>query len=61
MTPGWPSNNALTLDPGLPFGRYDMCFEYQSSSSPSKWRYYETTTSAAAYDNTAPLGRPGLR
>jgi hypothetical protein len=56
---GWPTRGPLAFDPGLPFGRYDMCLEYWDSSGTPGYRHYATTTSTAAYDNTAALGLPG--
>ncbi len=63
---GWPSHTRLgvagallnlpdTWDPGLPFGVYDLCFDYQNSAGSSNWR----TFNLLGYDNTQPLGRPG--
>jgi type II secretory pathway pseudopilin PulG len=57
--PGWPTRGPLTFDPGLPFGRYNMCLEYWDSSGTPGYRHYETTSSAASYDNTAALGGSG--
>ncbi|MGH2969375.1 MAG: hypothetical protein ACRDK0_09965, partial [Solirubrobacteraceae bacterium] len=59
---GWPSHTKLSAvtglpemwDPGLPFGIYDLCIDYQNSAGSSNWRrtYY------SGYDNTKPLGEP---
>ena len=56
FTTGWPSKTASAFDPGLPFGRYNMCFDYQISSG--NWRYFRpSATSANAYENIVGLGR----
>jgi type II secretory pathway pseudopilin PulG len=51
---GYPTE-AGQFDPGLPFGMYNMCLEYKSGG---RWRHYQTTTAAQAYDNTPALGQP---
>jgi type II secretory pathway pseudopilin PulG len=53
---GWPSKGPLSFDPGVPFGKYDYCFEYRDSGGT--WRYYKSSSSAP-YDNTAALGQSG--
>jgi hypothetical protein len=59
-TAGWPSHTPLgsnglpqVWDPGLPFGVYDICFDYQTSAGSSNYRRFVVS----GYDNTAPLGR----
>jgi type II secretory pathway pseudopilin PulG len=48
-TTGWPTNSTATYDPGVPFGTYDVCLEYKSQSSPSRWKHDVATLT---WDNT---------
>jgi type II secretory pathway pseudopilin PulG len=55
-TDGWPSNGTAAFDPGLPFGKYDLCLEYKDGSTSSSYRHWSTT-----YDNVTALGQPATK